>query len=139
LAVLRNKNCFEGTQIDDISDMQRHVVKELKTIPGDQFQECFEQWKHRLSVLTHKGVPLKVTVAASLQVIKNKFCGRSGNQIVAIVCVDCFLNTLTFTLSASDKRILVFGPQRRSIRPSWYCMLKYIAWLTRTLCPYYLI
>jgi hypothetical protein len=49
LAVLRNKNCFEGKQIDDISDMQRHVVKELKTIPGDQFQECFEQWKHRLT------------------------------------------------------------------------------------------
>jgi hypothetical protein len=58
---------------DDISDIQRHVVKELKTIPDHQFQECFEQWKHHLSVLTHKCITLKVTVAASLQAIKDYF------------------------------------------------------------------
>jgi hypothetical protein len=60
-------------RFDDISDIQRRVLKELQTIPGDQLQESFEQCKHRLSVLTHKGITLKVKVAANLQVFKNNF------------------------------------------------------------------
>ena len=50
------------------------MVKELKIIPDDQLQECLEQWKHRLSILTQEGIALKVTVAASLQVMKDNFC-----------------------------------------------------------------
>jgi hypothetical protein len=49
------------------------VVKEIKTIPDDQFEECFEQFKHRLRVPTNKGISLKLMAAASLQVIKHNF------------------------------------------------------------------
>jgi hypothetical protein len=65
------KVALKGRRFDDISNIQRHAVKELETIPDDQFQKCSEQWKHRLSVLTHKGIALKVTVAASSHVIKD--------------------------------------------------------------------
>ena len=64
---------MKGRSFDDISDIQRHVVKKLKTIPDHQFQESFEQWKHHLSVLTHKGITLKMIVTASLQIIKDYF------------------------------------------------------------------
>ena len=60
-------------RVDDISDILRHVLKELKAISGDQFEECFEQRMHCLSVLTHKGITLKVIVAASSEVIKDNF------------------------------------------------------------------
>ena len=67
------KIALKRLRLDDISDIQHHVAKELKTIPDDQVQELLAQWKHRLSVLTHKGITLKVTVAASSQVIKDNF------------------------------------------------------------------
>jgi hypothetical protein len=50
------------------------MVKELKTIPGDQFQKCFQQWKHRLiECVDAHGVTLKVIVAVNLQVSKDNF------------------------------------------------------------------
>jgi hypothetical protein len=56
---------LKGCGFYGISDIEHHVVKELQTIPGDQLQECFEQGKHCLSVLTHKGITLKTIIAAS--------------------------------------------------------------------------
>jgi hypothetical protein len=67
------KIALKGHRYDDISNIQHNVVNELKTIPDDQIQQCFEQWKHRLSVLMQKRITLKVTVATSLQVIKDNF------------------------------------------------------------------
>ena len=43
------KIVLKRRRFDDISDIQRRVLKELQTIPGDQLQESFEQWKHRLT------------------------------------------------------------------------------------------
>jgi hypothetical protein len=43
------KIALKGRRFDEISDTQRHVMKELKAIPHDKLQECFEQWKHRLT------------------------------------------------------------------------------------------
>jgi hypothetical protein len=45
------KNALKGRRFDDISDIQCHV-KELKNIPDDLLQECFEQWKHCLTKCT---------------------------------------------------------------------------------------
>jgi hypothetical protein len=56
------KDALKSCRFDDISDNQCHVVKELKNISDDLFQECFEQWKHHLNVLMHTGITLKVTV-----------------------------------------------------------------------------
>ena len=48
----RNKIALKGHKFDEISDIQCHVVKELKTIPDDQFQESFKQWKRHLTECT---------------------------------------------------------------------------------------
>jgi hypothetical protein len=37
------KTALMGCRFDDMFDIQRHLVKELKNIPNDLFQECFEQ------------------------------------------------------------------------------------------------
>jgi hypothetical protein len=42
------KNALKRRRFDDISDIQRHVVKKLKNTAVDLFQECFQQWKHCL-------------------------------------------------------------------------------------------
>jgi hypothetical protein len=49
------KIALKGHRFYDISDIQCHVLKELNTIPGDQFQECFEQWKHCLQCISTQG------------------------------------------------------------------------------------
>jgi hypothetical protein len=63
------KIALKGREFYEISNIQRQVLKELKTIPNDQFQESFEQQKHRLT----ECIDAQVTVAASVQVIKDNF------------------------------------------------------------------
>jgi hypothetical protein len=36
----------------DITDIQGHATIMLKSIPEEEFQKCFEQWKHRLTKCT---------------------------------------------------------------------------------------
>jgi hypothetical protein len=43
------KDALKGRRFDEISDIQHQVAKELKNIPDDLFQECFEQQTHRLT------------------------------------------------------------------------------------------
>lgn len=42
------KNALKGQRFDDISDIQRAVTKVLHSIPENEFQECFRQWRSRL-------------------------------------------------------------------------------------------
>jgi hypothetical protein len=37
------------TDFSDNADSQGHVTTILKIIPEDEFQKCFEQWKHWLT------------------------------------------------------------------------------------------
>jgi hypothetical protein len=43
------KTALKGHRFSDIADIQGHVTAILKTIPEEEFQKCFEQWKHRLT------------------------------------------------------------------------------------------
>jgi hypothetical protein len=43
------KTALKGHGFSDISDIQGHATTILKSIPEEEFQKCFEQWKHRLT------------------------------------------------------------------------------------------
>jgi hypothetical protein len=41
------KSALKLTKISNTGDIQRNVMTELKAIPHQKFQKCFQQWKHR--------------------------------------------------------------------------------------------
>jgi transposase len=43
------KTALKGHRFSDISDIQGHATTILQSIPDEEFQNCFEQWKHRLT------------------------------------------------------------------------------------------
>jgi hypothetical protein len=43
------KTALKDHRFSDIADIQQHVMTILQSIPGEEFQKCFEQCKHRLS------------------------------------------------------------------------------------------
>ena len=43
------KNALKGQRFADLSDIQRNVKKLLQGIPENDFQDCFQQWHHRLT------------------------------------------------------------------------------------------
>jgi hypothetical protein len=40
------KTAKKGHRFSDITDIQGHATTILKSIPEEEFQKCFEQWKH---------------------------------------------------------------------------------------------
>jgi hypothetical protein len=48
LAIPKTEDRFEGPQIFRHCRQSGHVTTILKSIPEEEFQKCFEQWKHRL-------------------------------------------------------------------------------------------
>jgi hypothetical protein len=40
------KTALKGHRFSDIADIQEHAMTILKNIPKEEFQKCFEQWKH---------------------------------------------------------------------------------------------
>ena len=44
----RLKNHLKGRQFGTLDNIQKSVTDELKGIPAEAFQHCYEQWKQRL-------------------------------------------------------------------------------------------
>jgi hypothetical protein len=38
---------LKGHRFSDIADIQGHTMTIVKSIPEEEFQKCFEQWKHQ--------------------------------------------------------------------------------------------
>jgi hypothetical protein len=38
---------LKGSHFDSHEDIMRNVTKELRSLPGEAFQKCFQQWKER--------------------------------------------------------------------------------------------
>jgi hypothetical protein len=38
---------LKGHRFSDIADIQGYATTILNSIPEEEFQKCFEQWKHR--------------------------------------------------------------------------------------------
>jgi histone-lysine N-methyltransferase SETMAR len=60
------KTALKGRRFSDIADIQGYVTTILQSIPEEEFQKCFEQCKHRLSVLVRKETTSKVTATISV-------------------------------------------------------------------------
>jgi hypothetical protein len=43
------KTALKGHRFSDIADIQGHAMTILLSIPEEEFEQCFEQWKHRLT------------------------------------------------------------------------------------------
>jgi hypothetical protein len=43
------KTALKGHRFSDIADIQGHAMTILQSIPEEEFQKCFEQWKHQLT------------------------------------------------------------------------------------------
>jgi hypothetical protein len=43
------KTALNGHRFLAIADIQEHAATILQIIPEEEFQKCFEQWKHRLT------------------------------------------------------------------------------------------
>jgi transposase len=43
------KTALKGNRFLDIADIQGHATTILQSIPEEEFQKCFEQWKHQLT------------------------------------------------------------------------------------------
>jgi hypothetical protein len=43
------KTALKGHRFSDIADIQGHATTILQSIPEEEIQKCFEQWKHRLT------------------------------------------------------------------------------------------
>jgi hypothetical protein len=39
------KTALKGHRFSDIANIQGHAMTILKSIPEEEFQKCFEQWK----------------------------------------------------------------------------------------------
>jgi hypothetical protein len=46
LAIPKTEDRLKGHRFSDIADIQGHAMTILKSIPEEEFQKCFEQWKH---------------------------------------------------------------------------------------------
>jgi hypothetical protein len=46
---LKLKTALKGHRFSDITDIQGHATTILRSIPEEELQKCFEQWKHRLT------------------------------------------------------------------------------------------
>jgi histone-lysine N-methyltransferase SETMAR len=57
---------LKGHRFSDTADIQGHATSILNRIPKEEFQKCFEQWKHRLSELVCKETTSKVTATISV-------------------------------------------------------------------------
>jgi hypothetical protein len=43
---------LKGNRFSDTADIQGHAMTNLWSIPEEEFQKCFEQWKHRFTKCT---------------------------------------------------------------------------------------
>jgi hypothetical protein len=43
------ETALKGHRFSDTADIQGHATTILHSIPDEEFQKCFEQWKHRLT------------------------------------------------------------------------------------------
>jgi hypothetical protein len=43
------KTALKGHRLSDIIDIHGHATTILHSIPEEEFQKCFEQWKHQLA------------------------------------------------------------------------------------------
>jgi len=43
------KNVLKGQRFANLSDIQSNVKTLLRDIPENDFQDCFQQWHHRLT------------------------------------------------------------------------------------------
>jgi len=68
------KNSLKGQRFADLSDIQRNVKKLLRGITENDFQDCLQQWHHRLTkCIASQGEYFEGnTAAANAQV--SKFC-----------------------------------------------------------------
>jgi hypothetical protein len=46
------KTALKDRRFSDTADIQGHATTILQSIPEEEFQKCFEQWKHRLTKRT---------------------------------------------------------------------------------------
>jgi hypothetical protein len=54
------KRQLNGSRFDSHEDIMRNATKELRSLPEEAFQKCFQQWENDgLSVWSHKGPTLK--------------------------------------------------------------------------------
>jgi transposase len=61
------KTALKGHIFSDIADIQGHATTILQSIPEEEFQKCFEQWKHRLTkCMMRKETTSKVTATISV-------------------------------------------------------------------------
>ena len=44
----RLKNLLKGLHFGTLDNIQKSIIDELKGIPAEAFQHCYEQWKQRL-------------------------------------------------------------------------------------------
>jgi hypothetical protein len=43
------KTTLKGHRFSDTADIHGYAMTILKSIPEDEFQKCFEQWKHQIT------------------------------------------------------------------------------------------
>jgi hypothetical protein len=48
------KTALKGHRSSDIADIQEHATTILKSIPEEEFQKCYKQCKHRLTMVCKK-------------------------------------------------------------------------------------
>jgi hypothetical protein len=44
------KRPLKGSRFDSREDIMRNVTKELRSLPEEAFQKCFQQWKERWTI-----------------------------------------------------------------------------------------
>jgi hypothetical protein len=69
------KNASKGQKFVDIPDIQHDVTKLLKSIPENDFQDCFRQWRHRLTTCIGEYVASRLCIGKIILLSQN----HSGN------------------------------------------------------------
>jgi len=49
LSKIKKKNTLKGQRLADLSDIQRKAKTLLRSISGNDYQDSFQQWHHRLT------------------------------------------------------------------------------------------
>jgi hypothetical protein len=48
----KRKTALKGHRFSDTANIQGHAATILNSIPEEEFQKCFQQWKHQLTKCT---------------------------------------------------------------------------------------
>lgn len=66
------KTGLESYGFSDTANIQRHVMNILKSIPEERFQQCSEQWKHKLTqYIAVQGAYPTVTETSCVHVLEH--------------------------------------------------------------------